>query len=221
MCLAEEQMTCGHPKTNSCLSPTSTEVFLEPWVSSVSFHFTQTKLDVYMVRKMFYAFCFWSHGLVSINIFLCWGWSHKGGSVSKPFLFSFFKDIDRNLGLMVICARKRRLQISQECFQDLNNSSVCVRQGVIRPISIAQSWSMTSSSGMSGDTHTSGRKSPSCTKSKTWCKTYSAVTVISFPPAWLLTQKFCHLHTLTQTCQGRFLRGGTGSSASSKNWMRN
>lgn len=70
MCLAEQQMTCGHPKTNSCLSPISTEVFLEPWVYSVSFHFTQTKLDVYMFRKMFYAFSVSGH-MVSINIFLC------------------------------------------------------------------------------------------------------------------------------------------------------
>ncbi len=53
MCLAEQQMTCCHPKTNSCLSLMSSEVFLEPWVYFVSFHFTQTKLDVYMVRKTF------------------------------------------------------------------------------------------------------------------------------------------------------------------------
>jgi len=72
MCLAEQQMTCGHPTTNSCLSPISTEVFLEPWVYSVSFHFTQIELDVYMFRKNVLCFlCFWSQGLVSINIFLC------------------------------------------------------------------------------------------------------------------------------------------------------
>lgn len=61
MCLAEQQMTCSHPKTNSRLSPMSREVFLELWVYSVSFHFTQTKLDVYMVRKMFYAFSVSGH----------------------------------------------------------------------------------------------------------------------------------------------------------------
>lgn len=135
--------------------------------------------------KMLYAFSVSGHMAWSIKIFLCWGWSHKGGSVSKALsFFFFFPKISTVIwGWWWSVPERDGCRFHKNAFKILT-IPVYVFDKVLSDRSQShKSWSMTSSSGMSGGTHTSRRKSPSRKasqsqkKSRIWRRTSSAVTL--------------------------------------------